>query len=275
MTASTHTTGMALSRRGNWLGRLVEPALQINAWLMYLFMYAPIVILILFSFNASRYASSWEGFSLRWYQVLFNDRAIGLALRNSLLVALLSTLIATVIGTLAALALERYDFWGKLSFDALLYLPIIVPEIAMAVMLLLFFILTHIRLGLGTVIIAHVAFCMSYVAVVVRARVAGLDRTLEEAAQDLYANEWQTFRRGTLPLIMPGIVSGALLSFTLSLDDFVITFFTTGPGTTTLPIQVYGMIKTGVTPEINALSALMLVASVVLVITSLWLQRRT
>lgn len=275
MTASTHTTGMALSRRGNWLGRLVEPALQINAWLMYLFMYAPIVILILFSFNASRYASSWEGFSLRWYQVLFNDRAIGLALRNSLLVALLSTLIATVIGTLAALALERYDFWGKLSFDALLYLPIIVPEIAMAVMLLLFFILTHIRLGLGTVIIAHVAFCMSYVAVVVRARVAGLDRTLEEAAQDLYANEWQTFRRVTLPLIMPGIVSGALLSFTLSLDDFVITFFTTGPGTTTLPIQVYGMIKTGVTPEINALSALMLVASVVLVITSLLLQRRT
>lgn len=275
MTASTNTTGMALSRRGNWLGRLVEPALQINAWLMYLFMYAPIVILILFSFNASRYASSWEGFSLRWYQVLFNDRAIGLALRNSLLVALLSTLIATVIGTLAALALERYDFWGKLSFDALLYLPIIVPEIAMAVMLLLFFILTHIRLGLGTVIIAHVAFCMSYVAVVVRARVAGLDRTLEEAAQDLYANEWQTFRRVTLPLIMPGIVSGALLSFTLSLDDFVITFFTTGPGTTTLPIQVYGMIKTGVTPEINALSALMLVASVVLVITSLWLQRRT
>ena len=275
MTASTNTTDMALSRRGNWLGRLVEPALQINAWLMYLFMYAPIVILILFSFNASRYASSWEGFSLRWYQVLFNDRAIGLALRNSLLVALLSTLIATVIGTLAALALERYDFWGKLSFDALLYLPIIVPEIAMAVMLLLFFILTHIRLGLGTVIIAHVAFCMSYVAVVVRARVAGLDRTLEEAAQDLYANEWQTFRRVTLPLIMPGIVSGALLSFTLSLDDFVITFFTTGPGTTTLPIQVYGMIKTGVTPEINALSALMLVASVVLVITSLWLQRRT
>ena len=171
--------------------------------------------------------------------------------------------------------MERYDFWGKLSFDALLYLPIIVPEIAMAVMLLLFFILTHIRLGLGTVIIAHVAFCMSYVAVVVRARVAGLDRTLEEAAQDLYANEWQTFRRVTLPLIMPGIVSGALLSFTLSLDDFVITFFTTGPGTTTLPIQVYGMIKTGVTPEINALSALMLVASVVLVITSLWLQRRT
>jgi len=142
-------------------------------------------------------------------------------------------------------------------------------------MLLLFFILTRVQLGLGTVIIAHVAFCVSYVAVVVRARVAGLDRTLEEAAQDLYANEWQTFRRVTLPLIMPGIVGGALLAFTLSLDDFVITFFTTGPGTTTLPIQVYGMIKTGVTPEINALSALMLVVSVVLVVASLVLQRRT
>ncbi len=274
MTAAPTTRGMTLSRRGNRLGRLAGPILQLNAWLMYLFMYAPIVILILFSFNASRYASSWEGFSLRWYQALFSDRAIGLALRNSLVVALVSTLIATVIGALAALALERYDFWGKLSFDALLYLPIIIPEIAMAVMLLLFFILTHVRLGLGTVIIAHVAFCMSYVAVVVRARVAGLDRTLEEAAQDLYANEWQTFRRITLPLIMPGIVSGALLSFTLSLDDFVITFFTTGPGVTTLPIQVYGMIKTGVTPEINALSALMLAASVGLVITSLLLQRR-
>lgn len=274
MTAPVTTAPMALRTRGNWFGRLLEPSLQLNAWLMYLFMYAPIVILILFSFNASRYASSWEGFSLRWYQVLFNDRAIGLALRNSLLVAFLATVISTVIGTMAALALERYDFWGKLSFDALLYLPIIIPEIAMAVMLLLFFILTHVQLGLGTVILAHVAFCVSYVAVVVRARVAGLDRTLEEAAQDLYANEWQTFRRVTLPLIMPGIIGGALLAFTLSLDDFVITFFTTGPGTTTLPIQVYGMIKTGVTPEINALSALMLMASVALVVGSLLLQRR-
>lgn len=275
MTAPVTTPPMALRMRGNWFGHLLEPSLQLNAWLMYLFMYAPIVILILFSFNASRYASSWEGFSLRWYQVLFNDRAIGLALRNSLLVAFLATVISTVIGTMAALALERYDFWGKLSFDALLYLPIIIPEIAMAVMLLLFFILTHVQLGLGTVILAHVAFCVSYVAVVVRARVAGLDRTLEEAAQDLYANEWQTFRRVTLPLIMPGIIGGALLAFTLSLDDFVITFFTTGPGTTTLPIQVYGMIKTGVTPEINALSALMLMASVALVVGSLLLQRRT
>jgi len=275
MTGPASATRMSLPTRGNWFGRLLEPSLSLNAWLMYLFMYAPIVILILFSFNASRYASSWEGFSLRWYQVLFNDRAIGLALRNSLLVALLATVISTVIGTMAALALERYDFWGRLSFDALLYLPIIIPEIAMAVMLLLFFILTRVQLGLGTVIIAHVAFCVSYVAVVVRARVAGLDRTLEEAAQDLYANEWQTFRRVTLPLIMPGIVGGALLAFTLSLDDFVITFFTTGPGTTTLPIQVYGMIKTGVTPEINALSALMLVVSVVLVVASLVLQRRT
>lgn len=258
---------------GQWVRRTINPLLAVNAWVMYLFMYAPIVMLILFSFNASRYVSTWEGFSLHWYQVLFDDRTIGLALRNSLVVATVSTLIATFIGTMAALAMERHTFWGKLSFDALLYLPIIIPEIAMAVMLLLFFALARIRLGLGTVIIAHVAFSVAYVAVIVRARIAGLDRALEEAAQDLYANEWQTFRRVTLPLIMPGILGGALLAFTLSLDDFVITFFTNGPGTTTLPVQVYGMIKTGITPEINALSALMLLASVILVATSLLLQR--
>ncbi len=259
---------------GLWLRRAINPLLTLNAWAMYLFMYAPIVILILFSFNASRYVSAWGGFSLHWYRVLFADAAIGVALRNSLIIAAVSTIIATVIGTMAALVMERHTFWGKISFDALLYLPIIIPEIAMAVMLLLFFTLTRTRLGLGTVISAHVTFAVAYVAVVVRARIAGLDRALEEAAQDLYANEWQTFRRVTLPLIMPGILGGALLAFTLSLDDFVITFFTNGPGTTTLPVQVYGMIKTGITPEINALSALMLLASIVLVVASLGLQRR-
>ncbi len=274
MTIQAPKTHMTLRLRRNWFGQLLEPSLHLNAWLMYLFMYAPVIILILFSFNASRYASSWSGFSLRWYEALLHNRAIGLALRNSLLVALFTTGISTLLGTLAALALERHDFWGKLSFDALLYLPIIIPEIVMAVMLLLFFILARTQLGLTTVIIGHVAFCLSYVTVVVRARLAGLDRALEEAAHDLYANEWQTFRRITLPLIMPGVIGGALLAFTLSLDDFVITFFTTGPGTTTLPIQVYGMIKTGVTPEINALSTLMLIASIVLVVASLSLQRR-
>jgi len=256
-------------RRGRWLNRL----LALHGVLGYVFLYAPIVILVIFSFNASRFVSDWRGFTLQWYTRLFGNEAIGAALRNSLIVAGASTLISTVFGTMVALAMERYNFWGKLPFDALLYLPIIIPDIAMAVMLLLFFVLARMNLGLVTIIISHVAFNISFVAVVVRARLAYFDVSLEEAAQDLYANEWQTFRLVTLPLIMPGILGGALLAFTLSIDDFVITFFTAGPGSTTLPLRIYGMIKMGVTPEINALSSMMLLASMALVFLSLMLQK--
>lgn len=256
-------------RRGRWLNRL----LALHGIAGYIFLYAPIIILVVFSFNASRFVSDWRGFTLQWYAQLFGNQAIGAALRNSLIVAGGSTLISTVFGTMVALAMERYNFWGKLPFDALLYLPIIIPDIAMAVMLLLFFVLAHMNLGLTTIIISHVAFNISFVAVVVRARLAYFDISLEEAAQDLYANEWQTFRRVTLPLIMPGILGGALLAFTLSIDDFVITFFTAGPGSTTLPLRVYGMIKMGITPEINALSSMMLLASMGLVLMSLLLQK--
>ncbi|MFO7742890.1 MAG: ABC transporter permease [Anaerolineae bacterium] len=261
--------GRRRRRRGRWLNRL----LTAHGVLGYLFLYAPIVILVIFSFNASRYASSaWRGFTLRWYGVLFRNKAIGAALRNTLIVAGASTLISTVFGTMVALAMERYEFWGKLGVDGVLYLPIIIPDIAMAVMLLLFFVLTRVSLGLVTIIISHVAFNISFVAVVVRARLAYFDVTLEEAAQDLYANQWQTFRRVTFPLILPGILGGALLAFTLSIDDFVITFFTAGPGSTTLPLRIYSMIKLGITPEVNALSSVMLLASMVLVIVSLALQ---
>jgi spermidine/putrescine transport system permease protein len=256
-------------RRGQWLNRL----LALHGILGYVFLYAPIVILVIFSFNASRFASVWRGFTLQWYVQLFGNEAIAVALKNSLIVAVSSTLISTVFGTMVALAMERYEFWGKLPFDALLYLPIIIPDIAMAVMLLLFFVLAKMSLGLVTIIISHVAFNISFVAVVVRARLAYFDVSLEEAAQDLYANEWQTFRRVTLPLIMPGILGGALLAFTLSIDDFVITFFTSGPGSTTLPLRIYSMVKLGVTPEINALSSMMLLVSMVLVFLSLMLQK--
>ncbi len=242
--------------------------------LSYAFLYAPIVILIIFSFNASKFASAaWKGFTFKWYLELLNDAALGAALRNSLYIGIASTLVSTIFGTMVALAMERYNFWGKLAFDALLYLPIIIPDIAMAVMLLLFFVLTKMPLGRYTVIISHIAFNISFVAVVVRARLAQFDISLEEAAQDLYADEWQTFRRVTLPLLMPGILAGALLAFTLSLDDFVITFFTAGPGATTLPLRIYSMVKLGVTPEINALSAVMLVTSFCLVLLSFFLQR--
>jgi len=262
------------ARRGSLLGRLIRGGITASGIFGYVFLYAPIVILIVFSFNSSRFVSSWESFSFRWYGELFKDAAMGTALKNSLTVAVSSTVISTVFGTMVSLAMERRRFPGKMAFDALLYLPIIIPDIAMAVMLLLFFVLSKFGLSLMTIIISHVAFNISFVAVVVRARLVGFDRRLEEAAQDLGANEFQTFWHVTLPLLMPGILGGALLAFTLSLDDFVITFFTAGVGSTTLPLRIYSMVKLGITPEINAVSTLLLAASMVLVLVSLLLQRK-
>jgi len=254
--------------------RIGRHILTLHSLLGYVFLYAPIIILLVFSFNASKFVSAtWKGFTFNWYLELFQDEAIGSALKNSLIISLTTTVISTIFGTMVSLAMERYKFWGKLSFDALLYLPIIIPDIAMAVMLLLFFVMVKFPLGRTSVIISHVAFDISFVAIVVRARLAQFDRSLEEAAQDLYANNWQTFTKVTLPLLMPGIMGGALLAFTISLDDFVITFFTTGPGATTLPLRIYSMVKLGVTPEINALSAVMLLASLILVILSFSLQK--
>lgn len=247
--------------------------LTVHGVMSYLFLYAPILILIVYSFNASRLAFTWKGFTFDWYLSLLRDEAIRAALKNSLIVGITSTALSTVFGTMVALAMERHNFWGKLPFDALLYLPIIIPDIAMAVMLLMFFVLARFPLGLYTIVISHIAFNISFVAVVVRARLAQMDLTLEEAAQDLYADNWQTFRRVTLPLMMPGILGGALMAFTLSLDDFVITFFTAGPGSTTLPLRIYSMVKLGVTPEVNAISSIMLVISMVLVFLSFLLQR--
>ena len=260
------------SHRG-WGRRLLRGSLNLHGVLMYAFVYAPILILVIYSFNSSRLVSVWEGFTIDWYVKLFHNEALGKALQNTLIVAISSTIISTVFGTMVALVMERYEFWGKLPFDALLYLPIIIPDIAMAVMLLLFFVMAKIPLSLISIIISHVAFNISFVAVVVRARLADFDRSLEEAAMDLGANEFQTFRRVTLPLLMPGILGGALLAFTLSIDDFVITFFTAGIGSTTLPLRIYSMVKLGVTPEINALSTLMLLASMILVGLSLVLQK--
>jgi spermidine/putrescine transport system permease protein len=261
-----------LARRGSRLGRWLQGGITASGILGYVFLYAPIVILVIFSFNTSRFVTSWEGFGFRWYRELFQNEAMATALKNSLIVALSSTLISTVFGTMVALAMERHQFLGKTAFDALLYLPIIIPDIAMAVMLLLFFVWAKIGLSLVTIIISHVAFNISFVAIVVRARLVGFDRSLEEAAQDLGANELQTFWHVTLPLLMPGILGGALLAFTLSLDDFVITFFTAGVGSTTLPLRIYSMVKLGITPEINAISTLMLLASMVLVMASLFFQ---
>ncbi len=253
---------------------LNERLLSLYAIAIFGFLYLPIFILIIYSFNANKVVGVWQGFSLQWYEELFTDRAIASAFKNSIWVATWSTLISTFLGTMAALVLERYRFRGRLTFDAVLYLPIIIPDIVMALSTLLFFVMVGIALSRNTILIAHVAFNISFVAVIVRARLATMDVNLEEAAADLGASEWTAFRRVTMPLLMPGIVAGALLAFTLSLDDFVITFFVSGPGSTTLPVRVYSMIKFGVTPEVNAISTLMLLGSTILVIISLVIQRR-
>jgi spermidine/putrescine transport system permease protein len=249
-------------------------ALTILAIGIFIFLYVPILILIVYSFNENRVVGVWSGFSTQWYRALYQDEAVIDALMVSLWVAVWSTLISTILGTLVALALERHRFRGRLALDAGLYLPVIIPDIVMALSTLLFFVLFSVALSRYTILIAHVAFNISFVAIVVRARLADMDANLEEAAADLGADEWHTFRRVTLPLLMPGIAAGALLAFTLSLDDFVITFFVSGPGSTTLPVRVYSMIKFGVTPEVNAVSTLMFVGSTLLVVISLLLQRR-
>lgn len=277
MSTTTFPTRSAVSRPST-RNRLKE-AFNKRAllWLaigLFLFLYIPILILIIYSFNDSRQIGLWTGFSMRWYGELFKNEAVLDALRLSLWVAVWSTLISTFLGTLTALALERHNFWGKITYDAILYLPVIIPDIVMALSTLLFFVVLGVALSKYTILIAHVAFNISFVAIVVRARLADMSSTLEEAAADLGANAWQTFRRVTLPLLMPGIISGALLAFTLSLDDFVITFFVAGPGSTTLPVRVYSMIRFGLTPEVNAVSTLMFLGSTLLVIISLVLQRR-
>lgn len=238
------------------------------------FLYVPIVVLIVFSFNSARTGATWQSFTLQWYARVFSNARILEAAANSLIVAALSTLGAVVIGTLMAIAMERYRFRGKGAWDGLLYLPVIVPEIVMGISLLIFFAAVNISRGLLTLVISHIAFCMPFVYLTMRARLADFDRSVEEAAQDLGANEWVTFRRVTLPLLMPGIISSALLAFTLSLDDFVISFFVTGVGSQTLPVYIWGQIRRGITPEINAISALMLVLSIILVVATQLIQRR-
>jgi spermidine/putrescine transport system permease protein len=241
--------------------------LRLYTLIAYIYLYFPILILIVFSFNTMKLNVRWEGFTLNWYRVLFNDQQVLLATRNTLIIAIISTIIATIIGTLAALAMQRYHFPGYTVSETVMYIPIVIPEVVMGIALLVFFVLAHITLGLVTIALSHIAFNIPFVALVVRARLHGYDNSIDEAAMDLGANETITFWRVTLPTIMPGVLAGAMLAFTLSLDDYVITYFTAGPGSTTLPLQVFSMVKTMVTPEINALSTIwVLLVFVVLLI---------
>lgn len=230
----------------------------IVTWALLLFFYLPIFVLVLYSFNSSRFGGVWTGWTLHWYRQLYREREIWHALTNSLLIAASATLMSTALGTTAAIALHRYASRLQKFHYTLIYTPLVVPEILMGISLLLFFSALHMKLGLFTIFLAHVTFCISYVAMVVLGRLQDFDYAIVEAAQDLGAGWWDTLRRVLLPLLMPGIVAGGLLAFTLSIDDFVITFFVAGPGSTTLPIRIYSMIKHGSPPLINALSSILL-----------------
>ena len=223
---------------------------------VYAFLYVPLTIVVIFSFNDSRLNAEWVGFTFNWYHVLFRDEEMLRAAANSLFIAVTASAVATVLGTMAGIAMHRYK--PKL-LPFMVLTPVAMPEILLGVSLLIFFVqVLNLSLGLVSVIVAHITFCIGFVAIIVRARLAGMDDSIFEAARDLGATPWQTFRRVTLPLIMPGVIAGALMAFTLSIDDFVITFFTAGVGVSTLPLQIYSMIKIAVTPEVNAVSTLLM-----------------
>lgn len=286
-----------------------SPLVVAATTLVYFFLYAPIVILILYSFNASRANVKFEGFitsfsdrvqmdgsmveaspcgPFHWYCDLSKNDDVIEAAGNTLTIAFTATVIATTIGTMAALALQRYDFKIKPFSQLSLYIPIVIPEIVMGIGILTLFSQSfgwlnealnltgdaRLSLGIGTVTVSHIAFMVPFVTLVVQARLQGFDKSYEEAAMDLGANEWTTFWRITFPMILPGVLSGALLAFTLSLDDFVITFFTNGPGSTTLPIYVYGLLRRIITPQVNALSTVWITIVFIAVLLLQWLQSR-
>ncbi len=228
--------------------------------LVLLFLYLPILVLIIFSFNTSSLNILFEGFTFKWYGELLNNVSLLEALKNTLIVSITSTLISTIIGTISAFALKKYDFKGKKIINQLLYIPIVIPEIVLGIALLSIYTFLHVELGLGTLILSHIAFSLPFVIISVRAVLDSMPSNIEDAAKDLGASNIKTFWNVIVPTIMPGITSGAFLAFTLSLDDVVISYFTAGPGSNTLPLQIYSMIKTGVTPDVNALATLILLA---------------
>lgn len=267
---------------GKWL-------LSLHGILFLIFVYAPITVVVVYSFNSHPVNMMvWESFTFDWYwsilgyRTALDEQALYLestdqlfkAVKNSLIVAGSTTLISTVLGTMTALALYRYKFRFQTFYRGLLYMPMVMPDIVLGIALLTFFVTFSMSLGLISIIVGHCTFLISYVFVVVSARLAGMDDTLEAASADLGAGPWTTFRRVTLPQIMPGVIGGALLAFIISMDDLVITYFIAGVDSTTLPVFIYGMLRRGVKPEINAIATLMLVFSFVIAAIGLYLRRQ-
>jgi spermidine/putrescine transport system permease protein len=234
---------------------------SIFSGVMFFYMYLPILVLTFYSFNDSAYSAAWKGLTFKWYAKLWDDPRVLTALQNSLTVAIAAVAISAVIGTLMAVGLARYRFPGKTLYRGISYLPLIVPDIAIAVATLVFLAVIAVPLSIWTIVAAHVVFCLSYVAVNVSARISGLDPHLEEAALDLGATPFQAFLKVLLPELMPAIIGGCLISFVLSMDDFLIASFTAGTGSTTLPMEIFSRIRTGVKPDVNALSVLLILFS--------------
>jgi spermidine/putrescine transport system permease protein len=243
------------------------PLLWASAIAVYAFLYIPLVVVVIFSFNDSKLNAEWVGFTLDWYRKLMNNTEMLKAAVNSLIIAFSAAGLSTVLGTMAGIAMHRYR---SRLLPFLTLTPVAMPEILLGVSLLIFFISTfgEESLSLLTVIVAHTTFCIGFVAIIVRARLSGMDESIFEAARDLGATPWQSFRLVTLPLIMPGVIAGALMAFTLSIDDFVITFFTAGAGVPTLPLTIYTMIKIAVTPEVNALSTLLMLLTLTMIVVA-------
>ena len=263
--------------------------LAVYVAVFFAFIYLPIALIVIYSFNADPVnMMRWSGFTLDWYKQIFGFRNAAseaalyiestgqliAAVQTSLIVAASTTIIATVLGTAAALAVYRYSFFGKRFYRVLLFVPMLMPDIVLGIALLIFFVGIGISLGIGTIIVGQCTFLTSYVFIVVSARLAGMDRSLENASADLGANEWTTFRRIILPQAMPGVVGGALLAFIISMDDLVITYFISGTNTQTLPIFIFGMLRRGIKPEVNAIAAMMLLFSFTVAAIGLYLYRR-
>ena len=249
--------------------------LPVLCFSIYLFMYAPLLVLIVFSLTPAEYSVSWEGFTLKWYQAVFNNKNIQDAFKVSLMIAIPCVLISTAIGTITAITLYRSRFLGRALFQGILYIPLIMPGVVMGISLLLFYAFINLELGILSILLAHVSFSIPLTTLVIIARMQRIDRTLEEAAMDLGADEWTTMRKVTLPLLKPGILAAALLTFPWSFNDFVITFFVAGVGSSTLPLRVYSMIRLGVSPMVNAVGTLIIVIPLIIVVIATRLEKRS
>ena len=294
---ATGRVGRPTARRGERFGGLVEGAFRLHAVIVYAFLYLPIVIIIVFAFNANQLATIWTEFSTEWFGAALDNRVVQKALQNSMIVAFANATLATLFGTMAALGLQRVGKRTRMLFDALTYVSIIVPEIVIALATLVFFASVFdilnpllldlqgggpgaftLRFGHITIIAAHILFNTSLVLLLVRARLSGMDRTMVEASYDLFATPWRTFRQITFPQLLPAIVAGFLLAFTFSFDDYVITSFVSGPGSSTLPLYIFGQVKRGVSPETNAVAAMIFGFTIAMLVVGqialIWQARR-